>query len=428
MGHNLGLAHSSKDGISYGDKTGTMGYSYDQDDGPLQCFNPAKNYVLGWYEDRVIEIDPFEGTWKGSIVGVTDYGDNSTENSYVIVKIMTGGEKDLYVGYNRKKGMNSGVGFGGDNIIIVDQAPGYSKSDFKAALSSDDPVITFHNLGGFNENLVIEFLHDESSIDEAVVAIYFDSCVYPLCCEGSMCESFPTVAANAQIFNLLTNDTAAIQPSDPQNSTSLTSYPFDPQNIYSPTSQPSILRPSPFPTPQLSNSRPTPSPTRKRLHSVNNEYKSNSRPEQLLQENFRMGLGVFNSGGTRVKRTEFENILTAQFEMSKLDNLPFMSTELDLKGNSFVKVYFWFNAEMMQSNEGFALQYSSSDDYAWSDVGKWRYKEDFDQLNKWNRIEATAFSVSEGTTSVRIRFQANTTEANDSVFYIAGVNIYGTSY
>ena len=93
MGHNLGLAHSSKDGISYGDKTGTMGYSYDQDDGPLQCFNPAKNYVLGWYEDRVIEIDPFEGTWKGSIVGVTDYGDNSTENSYVIVKIMTGGEK-----------------------------------------------------------------------------------------------------------------------------------------------------------------------------------------------------------------------------------------------------------------------------------------------------------------------------------------------
>jgi hypothetical protein len=347
-----------------------MGYSYNRDNGPLQCFNPAKSFVLGWYDDKVIEIDPFEGTWTGSLVGVTEYGGNDTQNSYIVVKIKTGGEKDLFVGYNRKKGMNSGVELAGDNIVIVEQEPGYSKSDFKGNLSSDIPTKTFYNLDGSGKNLVVDFIDHGSSIDEAVVAIYFDDCIYPSCCEGPMCGSTPAVS------------------------------------------------------PQLDTLQPTPSPTRERIYSVYKPSKQN-QPQQLLLEYFRSGLGTFNADGTRVERAIFENILTAQFQM-KSDQLPHMTTELDLEGNSLIQVYFWYNAEMMQSSEGFSLQYSTSDDNTWSDVGKWRYRKEFNELNKWNRINAATFAVTEGTTSVRVRFKGDTTEASDSVFYIAGVNIYGT--
>mmetsp|Transcript_32943 Transcript_32943/g.36717 ORF Transcript_32943/g.36717 Transcript_32943/m.36717 type:complete len:675 (+) Transcript_32943:119-2143(+) len=372
MGHNLGLSHSSKDGVSYGDKSGMMGYSYNRENGPLQCFNPAKNFILGWYEDQVIEVDPFEGTWTGSLVGVTEYGDNDTRNSYIVVKIKTDGENFLFVGYNRKKGMNSGVELAGDNIVIVEQAPGYSKSDFKAKLSGDNSTKTFYNIGGSDKNLVVNFLDHGSSLDEAVLAIYFDDCIYPSCCIGPMCNI-----------------------STPSEST------------------------------QISVLQPTPSPTRKRLYTA---YEPNNQrnPEQLLLENFRSGLGAFNAGGTRVKRTIFESILTAQFEMKQSDQLPFMSTDLDLKGNSIIQVYFWYNAETMQSSEGFVLQYSASGGNTWADVGKWRYEDEFSQLNKWNKINAATFTVSEGTTSVRLRFKGDTTKANDSMFYIASVDIYGT--
>ena len=47
IGHNLGLHHSSVGTNEYGDKSGMMGYSYNEDDVPQQCFNPTKNYQLG---------------------------------------------------------------------------------------------------------------------------------------------------------------------------------------------------------------------------------------------------------------------------------------------------------------------------------------------------------------------------------------------
>ena len=64
-----------------------MGYSYNENNGPLQCFNPSKSYELGWYDNSVVEWDPInQGTWMGNIVGVDDYDENSyTKN--VIVKI-----------------------------------------------------------------------------------------------------------------------------------------------------------------------------------------------------------------------------------------------------------------------------------------------------------------------------------------------------
>jgi len=61
VGHNIGLDHSGeyfgKDlDQEYGDQTDAMGYSYKEDDTAI-CFNPAKNWQLGWYADKQIELD-----------------------------------------------------------------------------------------------------------------------------------------------------------------------------------------------------------------------------------------------------------------------------------------------------------------------------------------------------------------------------------
>ena len=38
VGHNLGFGHSNENAVTYRDQSGMMGFSYDQDDGPVMCF------------------------------------------------------------------------------------------------------------------------------------------------------------------------------------------------------------------------------------------------------------------------------------------------------------------------------------------------------------------------------------------------------
>ena len=54
--HNLGLAHSNE-GNEYQDRSGMMGISYGQDNGPLMCFNAAKSWQLGWNLDRRVTYE-----------------------------------------------------------------------------------------------------------------------------------------------------------------------------------------------------------------------------------------------------------------------------------------------------------------------------------------------------------------------------------
>ena len=111
IGHNLGLGHSNF-GSQYGDETGSMGRGYAHIGGPRRCFNGEKNYLLGWYSDRVAEVNIMEREqpWKGSLVAFTDY-DKSEENEVVLVRI--NGALDnremphpYYVQFNRAEGFH----------------------------------------------------------------------------------------------------------------------------------------------------------------------------------------------------------------------------------------------------------------------------------------------------------------------------------
>jgi len=79
IGHNLNLAHSGGlDGATYTDHTCLMGNPLYSDDTGKLCFNPAKNWQIGWYTPRKILLDPRVGSgpWTYDMVGVANYGSN----------------------------------------------------------------------------------------------------------------------------------------------------------------------------------------------------------------------------------------------------------------------------------------------------------------------------------------------------------------
>jgi len=125
VGHNLGLQHSgeyfgSADVQVYGDQSGMMGFSYFEDDTPKMCFNPAKNWQLGWYDDKNIEINARFGELSNEptsylLNGFIDYGDD-TSDRYIVLKI-----DDFYIGYNRatEDSFNEGTVEAPDKVTVV---------------------------------------------------------------------------------------------------------------------------------------------------------------------------------------------------------------------------------------------------------------------------------------------------------------------
>jgi len=121
-GHNFGFMHSGKGTDSYADRTCLMGDPlYGDDTGPM-CFNPAKSWMLGWYPGGLATYDPSTFPDRGSVmynkfIGVGEWSSTSPET--VVVKIEMG-EKDLFVGFNRKAGANSGNVEFSDEVTVIE--------------------------------------------------------------------------------------------------------------------------------------------------------------------------------------------------------------------------------------------------------------------------------------------------------------------
>lgn len=107
VGHNIGLAHSGETAQGeYGDGIGVMGSSPGKDDNRM-CYNSAKNFQLGWYDDKVDSIYPLDGLQREyKLNGVDDYKKSNDATMVVRLKQPSSG-MDYYVGYNRPTGINS---------------------------------------------------------------------------------------------------------------------------------------------------------------------------------------------------------------------------------------------------------------------------------------------------------------------------------
>jgi hypothetical protein len=162
------LEHSSEGGEAYGDQQGMMGYSYNQDDTPVMCFNAAKSSQLTWYSDRELTINQ---SWSGKVIGLANYNEASSDQN-VILTLEGSDGTFLYIAYNRKSGVNSGTVDAGNQVTIVTGA-NRQTSNLLAKLGSNG-TYTILDFWGTGNNFVLtvdEIGTDFNNVQYAMVSI-----------------------------------------------------------------------------------------------------------------------------------------------------------------------------------------------------------------------------------------------------------------
>jgi len=140
-----------------------MGNPWFRDDVSQMCYNAAKSFQIAssgsWYTDRIM-------TWNSgnsnptilvqNIIGIADYGNNPGKLP-VVVKLETGTANDIFVGFNRARGVNSASKKANDEVTVIAQGNngvGYSKSVLLTSLSSGGSY-TINDWQGSGKKMVI---------------------------------------------------------------------------------------------------------------------------------------------------------------------------------------------------------------------------------------------------------------------------------
>ena len=134
------------------------------------CYNAAKNWYIGWYNDRRAILYPNNqpSTWSDTkrMVGVADYKFNGN-NFPVTMKLETGGPNDYFIGFNRARGINSDNDEADDEVTIVQTGSdgmGYSQSWLKATLQVGESY-TISNFDGQGKNINVKLLDIDKSTE-----------------------------------------------------------------------------------------------------------------------------------------------------------------------------------------------------------------------------------------------------------------------
>ena len=134
-----------------------------------------------WYEDKYIgrfDSGITGGTsWRGKIIGVSDYNNNPDEHPFII-KIESGGPADWMLGFNRVSGINSESQQAFNQVAVYRVSGGdglkYTQSSLKAALVSGRRV-TINNWrkSGLSMKITVNAINILSSPGYADVSITF---------------------------------------------------------------------------------------------------------------------------------------------------------------------------------------------------------------------------------------------------------------
>jgi hypothetical protein len=146
------------------------------------CFNAAKSWKLGWYEDRALEITQemlhVDG-FTGKLYAFVDY-DKVPQGEYVLLKVGT-----KYLIYNEQKGINAETQEFANTVSITDAPTLDDFSDAVAALGQAGQTYEFDNTDGDAvtiEVCSIEIPENGVGIDYAAVSISMST-------KGSTCGS-----------------------------------------------------------------------------------------------------------------------------------------------------------------------------------------------------------------------------------------------
>lgn len=203
-----------------------MGYGIQESD-THKCFNSAKMFELEWYNDRVVSIDPARNgdSFHGKVIGVADYGASNNDHALVLeVKDPNPNKQNIYLTYNRAKGIQADTGEYADKVTIVRGGAGEQSWMFASldvASLSTHTITDYYN--GRDLFISVQSVGTDATVDYAMVKVELEvencaidadcsvdtrgcwtamcnelfKCVYePVqgCCGNSICE--PEVGEN----------------------------------------------------------------------------------------------------------------------------------------------------------------------------------------------------------------------------------------
>jgi len=184
IGHNLNLGHSTEGEDVYGDGTCMMGAGPTDIDteGPLKCFNAAKSWQLGWYSSADYHLLPDQLPWNGKIAALCDMAhvDSVNRGEYILLKFAD----DIYLSFNRKKGITAGTQEKPDQIVIVQEDE--SRDGHSILLTGLNDTHPTYNLAYGDKVVVFEFcevvLDPPGGADYVKMSIHYET-------DGSLCEA-----------------------------------------------------------------------------------------------------------------------------------------------------------------------------------------------------------------------------------------------
>lgn len=199
--YSLGLLHSNENGEKYADQTGYMASGYKASHWPLKCFNGFNSWVLGWYKDRQVSVDPIaSGAVLLKLAAFVDY-ELATEGEPVVVNILD----QFYLQYNRAKGFNEDTGEKRDQVTITEDAGGGSD-----------------NRGGLSVGMSWKYEKFRDTEEELIVAVcdgqqgedgYADTVLVSIGIGESLCETLSPSASPSRAPSTVPTARPTIAPS-----------------------------------------------------------------------------------------------------------------------------------------------------------------------------------------------------------------------
>ncbi|GFH49300.1 hypothetical protein CTEN210_05776 [Chaetoceros tenuissimus] len=171
IGNNLGLASSGGlDNAIDTDISDVMGNPFHHQG---LCFNPAKDWQLGWVKSNSITVNPLNGPVTVELAA--DLSDLNTDVNTlpIVLKIETGTLVDQFIGFNHGIGAD-GVAIEALNELIVVEAglngENYSQSYLKAHLLQGE-AYTCDNWAGLGRSLTITPIEIDLSATKPVALV-----------------------------------------------------------------------------------------------------------------------------------------------------------------------------------------------------------------------------------------------------------------
>ena len=134
------------------------------------CYNAAKSWQIGWYNDRKITLNPktalaSNANWGTfvTLVGIADY--QNVANIPVVLKLETDTVDDYFIAFNRAVGINADNDEADNEVTVIltgQNGEKASQSHLRATLAVGEQYV-ISNFGGGGRNCPIKLVSIDKS-------------------------------------------------------------------------------------------------------------------------------------------------------------------------------------------------------------------------------------------------------------------------